>query len=212
MKKVQDWIIPDREASGIVDILREWENKHLDVLSLVPNKGLAVQAGGYVGVFPKNLSYFFNKVLTFEPVEENWNCLIKNIQEKNIVKINAGLGNCTGKAKIKKIIPNNCGAIQLESENDGDISIVCLDDYISEQVDLLWLDIEGYEVKALQGAKNTIKKYTPVIVLENNGLIPEFPGSLDGSIELRNWMKEVFGYSFVKRIMRDDIFIYKDKL
>lgn len=211
MKVMQNWVVPDREVSGISDILSEWEKKHLEVLSLVSNRGLAVQAGGYVGVFPKKLSYLFSKVITFEPVKENWDCLISNVQETNVTKINAGLGNVKGTAQIKKTIPNNCGAIQLESAEEGDLQIVRLDNYVSEPVDLLWLDIEGYEVKALEGASSTIEKYKPVIVLENNGLMPEFPASLEGSLELRTWMKQTWNYSFVKRIMRDDIFIYDHK-
>lgn len=209
MKKLADWWVPDREEVGIIDILNEWEEKHKNVLSYVKKKRKAIQAGGYVGVFSKGLSKYFEEVITFEPVKENWDCLVENIQEPNIRKFNSAIGDQNTALKIRKIIHNNCGAIQLESSSSGDIKLVRLDDLYFENIDLLWLDLEGYEVKALLGAKNLIKKYKPVIVLENNGLIHEFPSGKQGSENLRHWMKEKFSYSFKERLMRDEVFVYE---
>ena len=104
--------------------------------------------------------------------------------------------------------PGNCGAIRLEyTEVISDIQVVQLDSYNLSNLDLLWLDIEGIEVKALMGAYNNIHYFKPVIVIENNGLIHEFPSDKEGSQDFRDWMKKVFNYKFYKRMMRDDIFI-----
>lgn len=209
MKVLDGWWVPDREEVGIRDILNEWELKHSSVLSYTKRRRKVIQAGGYVGVFPKGLSKFFDEVITFEPVQDNWECLVKNIQEPNIRKFNSAIGDQESKLKIHKTIHNNCGAIQLQPSPSGEINLVKLDDLNFKDIDLLWLDLEGYEAKALLGAKKLIKKYKPTIVLENNGLIHEFPSGKQGSEALRSWMKQEFGYSFKERLMRDEVFVPK---
>lgn len=208
MKKLGNWWVPVREEVGIRDILAEWEYKHKPVLSLVKKRRRVIQAGGYVGVFPKGLSGYFDEVITFEPVQENWLCLLTNLKDvTNIKKFNCALGNSKGLLKVKQTVHNNCGAVQLEDSDSGHIKVVKLDDLSFRDVDLLWLDLEGFEAKALLGAKKLIKKYKPIIVLENNGLIHEFPSGKEGSEDLRNWMKKEFNYVISKRLMRDDVFV-----
>jgi hypothetical protein len=72
---------------------------------------------------------------------------------------------------------------------------------------MLWLDIEGFEHKALLGAKELIQKHSPVIILENKGFIPEYPSGVDGSDEFREWVENTFGYKHILRNMRDDFFV-----
>lgn len=42
------------------------------------------------------------------------------------------------------------------------------DDFEIEDVDFMKVDVEGFEYKVLKGAEKTIKKYFPVIVIEQN--------------------------------------------
>jgi hypothetical protein len=51
-------------------------------------------------------------------------------------------------------------------ESKANIPILTIDDIAFSTLDLIHLDIEGYELFALKGGSNTIKKYKPVIVLE----------------------------------------------
>jgi len=44
-----------------------------------------------------------------------------------------------------------------------------LDSFVFEDVDYIKIDVEGHELKVLQGATNTIKTYNPLIVVEENG-------------------------------------------
>ncbi len=44
-----------------------------------------------------------------------------------------------------------------------------LDSFVFENVDYIKIDVEGHELKVLRGATNTIKKYNPLIVVEENG-------------------------------------------
>lgn len=204
-----DWVVPNKFNNRTLDYsIKEWLNKYKYILNLCKNKRTVVQAGGNIGVFPKYLSYHFDKVITYEPIYKNYEALKLNITLRdNIIAINAGLGDIVSTAKIKSEQENNSGAIQLEYTDEmSNIFINKLDLEGINNLDLLWLDVEGFELKALKGAINTISRNKPILVIENNGLIPEYPASLEGSNAFREWV-ESLGYKYVHRIMRDDIFI-----
>ena len=46
------------------------------------------------------------------------------------------------------------------------IKMIKLDTFITEKIDLIHLDLEGYEFEALKGAKELIERDKPIIVLE----------------------------------------------
>lgn len=203
-----NWHKPNGDTQTVTAIEKEWDKKGKFVLSLCKNKNTVVQAGGNLGIFPYYLALYFDNVITFEPIQKNLYSLYKNITGlKNIIVIEEALGDKVGTATIKKELPKNCGAIQLKYTSDTGMRVNTLDSHEIQGVDLLWLDVEGFEVKALKGARDTIAAFKPIIVLENNGLIEEFPADLDGSKEFRVWVEKEFGYRYISRIMRDDIYV-----
>lgn len=203
-----NWQIPLGDKVTVSAIEREWKQKHEYALNLCKNKNVVVQAGGNLGIFPYYLSEHFEKVITFEPIEKNLNCLYKNIESKdNIAVIEMALGDSENKVKIKKEVPGNCGAIQLEYSENAEIKTTLLDRIPLQNLDLLWLDVEGFELKAIIGSLISIHRFKPIIILENNGLIPEYPADLDGSEEFRNFICRSLGYKYINRIMRDDFFV-----
>lgn len=212
MKQIEGWWVPSDERTGFFDIKSEWKNKVDAVLEITKSKprNICVQAGGHVGIMPIYLSNYFQKVYTFEPFEKNWECLQKNLEvvkDSNIVAYKIGLSDKNCFANLEGTIEGNSGATRLKEDLEGSMTLATLDSYGLEGLDLLWIDLEGFEKKALQGASESIKNFNPVIIAENNGLIHEFPANLDGSQRFREWMKEEFGYIHVARIMRDDFFI-----
>lgn len=168
-------------------------------LKHIKHRNVAVQAGGNVGIFPKELAKFFRRVYTFEPDKENWNCLIKNATEDNITKINAALGDCERSVSIKSV-RDNCGASYV---SDGlDVDLKTIDGLNLEGCDLIQLDIEGYEIFALRGAIETIKKYKPLIIIEDNGLSMRY-NVLKGECDK---MLRDLNYEVVDRVHRDVIY------
>lgn len=164
------------------------------------NRRVAVQAGGNVGLFPKEFSKHFDQVITFEPDYLNYRCLALNAPERNIIKIQAALGyeRCA-LALVKE--PGNCGAHYVK---DGmDFYTLRLDDLNLPICDLIQLDIEGYEFEALKGADKTIKRCSPVIVLELKGHEERY-GTKEQDI--LNWLSER-GYRQASRIHRDIVFV-----
>lgn len=173
---------------------------------------VAVQAGGNVGVFPVALAQLFDEVITFEPDALNYECLTANLdrfieQDQYVTAIRAGLADEIGTGYMtEEFTHENCGALNM-AKGEGDIDLVPLDMYDLEHVDLIYLDVEGFEDLALKGAKETIARCKPVIVCENKGLNERFPAGLEGSQEFRDWLCAEFGYEFHSRLMRDDVFV-----
>ena len=118
----------------------------------------------------------------------------------------AGLGQTTGSASLVRQKQGNTGSTQIEPMENGSVVLTTIDLLKMEGLDLLWLDIEGMEIEALEGGRNTIEKFQPLIVLENNGLI--FSGKFipEGEPELEQYMLEKFNYKKVTRLMRDDVY------
>ena len=133
-------------------------------------KRTVIQAGGAIGIWPLRLAQFFDNVLTFEPEPTNYQCLINNTSGvENIYCHNAALGeDGTKKVRMEMPTPGHMGAWYVQ--DGGEIPMIRIDDLNVKDVDLIYLDIEGYEYFALEGAKETIEKYRPVIGLEDKGL------------------------------------------
>lgn len=166
------------------------------VLPLVKGDKVVVQAGGNVGIWPKRLSKHFEKVYTFEPDKENFECLIQNVNEENVIIHHAALGD--EKINIHMVgTKRNCGAYQVEE--GGDTPVMRIDDLGLEACDLIYLDIEGYELMALNGGIETILKFHPVIAYEDKKLSQKY-GYNKGDIE--HIFKD-YGYEVAMRIHRD---------
>jgi FkbM family methyltransferase len=124
------------------------------------------------GVWPKHLSAQFRHVYTFEPDETNFGALEKNVTEANVVKRYGALGEHAGIVKMADHSADNFGAKYVVPLN-GDESIAgvapmwTVDELRLDALDLLVLDVEGYETPALRGAAHSILRFRPVIMFED---------------------------------------------
>lgn len=166
------------------------------------NFNLVVQAGGNCGVWPSHLAKKFKLVYTFEPDSENFGFLVKNCPEKHIVKMQAGLGKIHGMSGMKGS-RKNCGEFWMEGP--GFVPILKIDDFRFPFLDLICLDIEGFEMHALEGAIEHIEKYKPVILAENKGKAWKY-GFEEDDIDR---LLAPFGYDMVEQIHSDKIYACK---
>ena len=178
-KKVGKWFWPSTDGGdiGIEHPNSTWKYMldHPDVPTLVseyvPNKGVVVQAGGNCGFYVKQYAQLFNVVYTFEPDPLNFYCLNLNVTERNVIKFQACLGEKHEMVSLGNYL-NDSGSTHVKN-GPGEQSVVptmLIDDLNLSSCDLIHLDIEGYELFALKGAIETIKKFKPVIVYENPGV------------------------------------------
>lgn len=122
------------------------------------------------------------KVLSFEPQEEIYSILVKNIElnelEHRVIPYKIALGEHTTKASINfrddhristNVMQTNHGGVYLKEEESGEFEVRTLDDlFIDEldRLDFIKMDIQGFEEKAIKGGKELIKKFKPVVQLE----------------------------------------------
>lgn len=138
------------------------------IANLSSNKNLILQAGGNCGLYPKQYSKMFKTVITFEPDPRNFFCLSYNVTESNVFKFQACLGNNSDFLNVNyndKWNETNRGAMRVDGF--GNIPQITIDG-LNLNPNVIHLDIEGYEGYALLGAVNTIKRCSPLIVLETN--------------------------------------------
>lgn len=177
-----------------------------------------VQAGGNVGLWPVAFAAEFQHVFTFEPDPISFHCLKLNISEsKNIAAYKALLGDCYNEG-VFGIKRESLGSHYMVDAHEGDAHCevqMSIDQMARDSmsfsndpfnVDLIQLDIEGFEYYALMGALETIRRCRPVICVE----LRDFPGRyFVGPKEVRSLLSEE-GYIEVEALSGND-FIFKHK-
>src|SRR5579863_6820195 len=133
------------------------------------------------------------KVIAFEPVKTNYDLLERNIAGNNFTNIQLvkkGLGSTAEKMSIFKTVDGHWpekhrGLYTLfgkksEANYYGDIDIISLDQYCKQenvqQIDIIKIDIEGSELERLRGAREILKKFMPVIIIEVNAVTSRAAG------------------------------------
>lgn len=203
MKLFKHWWKPDNDLIAINTVINE-SSRIPEYLKYVKRRSVCIQAGGNIGVFAKRLSSEFNRVLTFEPDEENFECLSMNlIDNNNIIKYNRALSNNEGLVSTYRIEQekNNYGATMIKEDIEG-LPCIVIDNLNLDYLDFLFLDIEGCELMALEGGVKTIDIFSPVISVELKGLSKVF-GTTD--TDITNWLINK-GYKHVEKIGNDCIF------
>mgnify|MGYP006101808377 CR=1 FL=1 len=191
-----------------------------EILKHCNNKRVVFQAGGNIGIYTKEYSNFFDTVYTAEPDSTNFKCLSINcIDNLNIVKFQTCLGSDNSSTHMLnpfEIV--DCGGIHVYTDehkkrpdlcykqSHHKIPIIKIDNLCIDNLDLIHLDIEGYELYALQGAIETIKKYKPTIVLEICEHSSRFGYTED---DLHGFLSEL-GYEYICTLSNNDkVFKFK---
>jgi FkbM family methyltransferase len=125
------------------------------------------------------------KVIAFEPTDYAYEKLTRNIElnqelKLRITAIQAMLVGSNQDIKPESI-PSSWSLEQNDSSNKHPVHLgeyqslekarmLRLDDWCNEKkldrLDLVKIDVDGYEIDVLKGAVNTLNKYTPIIMME----------------------------------------------
>lgn len=187
-----DWIASVKRTGSMKHICKHW-----------PRKRTVVQAGGSYGIWPYHLSKEFDLVYTFEPHWKSFYYLNLNCPAKNVIKMQAALSNVDkGLALGEKSFASHKIVNGL-----GYIPGLRLDTLRLLSCDAIMLDVEGYEFKALQGAKNTIKEFRPVLLFEYRENIAEFHGIVRKELDQ---FLERYEYEWITTIHCDEIWAPKE--
>ena len=135
-------------------------------LQHVKNKRTALDIGANVGLWSRDLVKYFDQVIAFEPVAMFRECLEKNVTASNISVESVALGDSEGQVRMI-ITEGNTGHTHVDpASTNGDTRIIQLDSLNLQNVDYIKIDCEGFEYRVLQGAKETIQRCRPVVVIE----------------------------------------------
>lgn len=215
-KNSDGWYWPINDGNGLQD---RWGScwwgltKHGHIPETVSEyakeKSVLVQAGGNCGYYVKKYAKIFNQVYTFEPDPLNFYCLNLNVTEPNVQKFQACLGDEHKSVGLDNF-RTDVGATHVKGE--GYSAVLKIDDFCLPACDLIHLDIEGYELFALRGAINTIRKFKPVIAVEYYKAWAE---RYDYTLENLEAFFESIDYKFfedVPNAQGDKIYKHKDDI
>ena len=154
-----------------------------------------IQAGGHVGLWPIRLAASFGRVYTFEADTRLQPSLIANTRAHgNIIVSAEALGASIGLAPFNTA--RKLGVARLE-EGGHIAHVTTIDALELGDCDLIYLDIEGGEVAALQGAAETIARCKPVIAVEM---------LVRTKVEIHAHMLSI-GYTARKRLRGDMVYV-----
>ncbi|MDZ7735905.1 MAG: FkbM family methyltransferase [Gammaproteobacteria bacterium] len=175
MKQVEGWWIPETDEARHPVKRRMKKSRVIDIALLYArDRGTCIQAGGHLGYWPLRLAAKFERVVTFEPEPGNFACLARNCAGRaNIEPRRSALGAAPGRVALVHT-PASTGTHHVDpAAAGGDCPLETID-----ALDLapaaIFLDIEGLELAALEGAEHTIRRYRPLVVIEENRCLERY--------------------------------------
>lgn len=146
----------------------------------IQDKKIFVDIGANVGVHSLYMSQFCSEVHSFEPnpvVRGSFEEKIRINTLKNIFLHGVGVGMVD--QELPYFAPKGCNqgtgsfieGYSSNNDNNGVLlKLVCGDEYFEKlgltQIDIVKIDVEGFEKNVLCGLKKTLEKYRPIIFLE----------------------------------------------
>lgn len=130
-------------------------------------KRICIDIGANVGLWSCDLVKHFDQVIAFEPVQEFIDCFKKNVVATNYTMHRMALGRTESFINMN-IVQGNTGHshINKESFGLGTIPLKTLDSFNFTNIDMIKIDVEGFEEEILAGAMETIKLNKPILVIE----------------------------------------------
>ena len=151
-------------------------------------------------MYPMLFNAFFERVYTFEPDPLSFFCLVNNCQYGNVYKFNCALSHRPGYVDIIETDqPDNRGMNRVREVQLPSFPSMPLDSLKLDGVNLIQLDLEGFEHWALLGAQKTIEHNEPMIIVEADLNLPHIKKVL-----------EPMGYMLLQQLTKTDhVFVMK---
>jgi FkbM family methyltransferase len=207
-RALQSAVAKADKVDGRLPVITDYQKSKLDTaLGFVKNFTTAIDAGANYGIMSANLHSKFSKIYAFEvdtPVRE---CLKKNVEKfqlDNVVVCDCGLSDKEEQVSLNYL--KNTFGTYINKGVSGTNICKTLDSFELTEVGFIKLDCEGYEPYILKGAEQTIKKYKPVILMEEKNYSNRYYGEAGNlAVELLlSW-----GYTMEVSWPKDCIMIYK---
>ena len=169
----------------------DWCNQHNQKFQTV------LDIGAWCGTWTRVMETHSKNIIAFEPDEIHFACLEKNCSI-----------NCTPR---QQAVGNELKLISLTEDNftqakrvsgDGKIEMITVDSLESYDIDLIKIDVEGYEMEVLKGAKKVLETQCKFVMIELNSNTGKYGSSnqecmdmlkgLGFDLLLEHWPDKVF--------------------
>jgi FkbM family methyltransferase len=166
------------DNDAIKDILRArqpWEPHVQEQLRQLLRPGdVVLDVGAHVGTHTTLMADLVGKdgvVYAFEPQKKIFRELVHNLRLNgitNAVPLRFALGDRQGVVEMNPSVAGNEGGTGVGRGGDT-VELRTLDSFHFDRVDLVKIDVEGYEDFVLGGATETMSKHKPLLLLEIMG-------------------------------------------
>jgi FkbM family methyltransferase len=152
------------------------------VISLCSNRPVIYDVGANCGYYVLRYANLADSIYAFEPVTDTYDSLIFNIKSNkipNAFAFQVGLSEKDESVTINLYNTSACNSLfnrdvpaehSLKKIGQENVLLVNLDGFIDTKSllppDIIKIDVEGSELKVIQGAKNTINNFCPVLIIE----------------------------------------------
>ena len=157
----------------------EWCEAELELLKKYVKSGdVVLDVGANIGTHTLAFSKMVSPgglVYAFEPQVLVFQNLCANVALNAVTNVYCK-HKAIGKEKGKIFVPvmdwreqQNFGALRLGEYDQGEqVELTTIDSIGLKKCELIKIDVEGMELEVLEGAKETIRKFKPILFLENN--------------------------------------------
>lgn len=155
---------------------------------------VCLDIGSNIGQWTRPLAKRFDSVVCFEPNAGFRECFKRNITETNVVLWPYALSDREHRA-IQDF------SSTMLKKGDGEIQCRTLDSFGLTNVDFVKIDVDGFEVPLLEGARRTLTENTPVVNIEMK--MKKRPDIVEKS----KIILEELGYKYMERTKSDEVWI-----
>ena len=219
--------IPGKDITILPSLLNQtYEVYELELLEQLLLPGMTfIDVGANIGIYTSIAARLIEPIgiaYSFEPVPENFEILKRNLAKNNLTNVvteQVAIGDRIGRS-VLYLDDNSIGTHSLlrrrpsyRQDQEVDVSVTTLDAYFSSKmpiiIDLLKIDVEGYEPFALEGATILLRR-TNKILIEYNRLAIESTYGIVPFIELLADFPWLYGINerskSLSRFSRSDFF------
>jgi FkbM family methyltransferase len=159
--------------------LGEFSEAETDVFrQLIRPGSTVVEAGANIGAHTVALARLVGEggaVHAIEPQRIVFQTLCANMALNSLTNVHchqAAVGERPGSIRVPTLNfsqPNNFGGLSLGQYQEGEeVPVITIDSLRLGRCDFLKVDVEGMELPALRGAKETIGRHRPILYVEND--------------------------------------------
>ena len=127
--------------------------------------------GSHIGYYAVYIAPLVRRAYAFEPRLENLPYLRENARlASNIESVEMAVSSCDGEATFFSGQGNAVGSLENAGGTEVRVAVTSIDSFIERRTDikpaLIKIDIEGHDLKALQGMQGTVLKFQPLLLTE----------------------------------------------